>query len=69
MKKSSYSERPFQPVHDVMMETVFKDVDKTGGGDAADLISLCCIDMHFFDVGCGLSGYEFTHATLHMTGV
>ena len=52
-----------------MMETVFKDVDKTGGGDAADLISLCCIDMHFFDVGCGLSNDQFAHVRKRLNTV
>ena len=52
-----------------MMETVFKGVDKTGGGDAADLISLCCIDMHFFDVGCGLSSDQFAHVRKRLNTV
>ena len=52
-----------------MMDTVFKDIDKTGGGDAADLISLCCIDMHFFDVGCGLSSPQFAHVRKRLNAV
>ena len=52
-----------------MMETLFKVVDKTGGGDAADLISLCGIDMHFFDVGCGLSSDQFARVRKRLTTV
>ena len=52
-----------------MMDTVFKDIDKTGGGDAADLISLCCIDMHFFDVGCGLSSDQFARVRKRLNTV